>query len=135
MTFEEYCVKRKQPDWEWHLVVDNNYARNLQKIHPLQQKATESICEYASAHSEIKKIIIFGSSTSYLCNSYSDLDIYVEWSEPYRDSEDEWKPFVVPFMKHLKSVTNNNGYDLVFDDEVITEMFRNSINKGVVVYE
>ena len=135
MTFEEYCIKRKQPEWEWHLVVDNRYANNLCKIHPLQQKATERICEYATNHSELKKIIIFGSSTTYLCNSCSDLDVYVEWSRPYRDEEDNWEPFVTAFMKYLREVTNSNGYDLIFEDEVVTDRFRENIMKGVVVYE
>lgn len=92
---------------------------NSDKIHPLKQKKVASIIEQAKGIPEIKRIIIFGSSTSRRCIPDSDLDVYFELSKKVSLSN-----IIVDDV--LDKWTN---YD-------VDERFLEEIEKtGVVVYE
>ena len=51
---------------------------NINRIHPLKQKAADRIFRAASKYDEIKRIFIFGSAASARCNVDSDLDICID---------------------------------------------------------
>ena len=139
MTIEEYDKLRRLPEWRWWLVTPNQYAKDLCRIHPLKQRQVEEICKAAASNAEVKRVIIFGSSTTYLCNSCSDLDICIEWKDgPYVDAISyDWKPEVVGMAKVISEVTRNlGGYDLMFWDELDGARVEIAVKeKGVVVYE
>lgn len=93
--------------------------KNAARIFPTQQKDVCEIIKRYSADSNVKKLIVFGSSITSACNPWSDIDIYVEMEEnknlpPSGVREvavDVWTNFTVD--KHLYS----------------------EIKKGVTVYE
>lgn len=138
MTFDEYCEARKLPDWRWWLVTDNEYAKQLNRIHPLKQKQVELICKEAMANTLVDEIIIFGSSTTYLCNSCSDLDVCLKWKEsPYENEDYDWKPEVKKIVRLIHEVTRGlGGCDILFWDEVEGSRVETSVKeRGVIVYE
>lgn len=139
MTSKEYDRLRKLPSWRYRLVTENIYAKELNRIHPLKQRQVEAICKVASENKTIKRVIVFGSATTYLCSSYSDLDICIECVDgPYVDEiEYDLKIDVINFMKFAKEITRDtNGYDLMFWEELDGAIVEKSIKeKGIVVYE
>lgn len=50
--------------------------KNVELIFPTQQKDVYNFIELNKEH--CKKIVIFGSSVTSLCNPWSDIDVYVE---------------------------------------------------------
>lgn len=140
LTLDEIYEMSKSDSWNWWLITENVYAKNLRKIHPLKQRQVELLCKEARRLCSrlLNKIIIFGSSTSYLCNSCSDLDICFDWKEdPFDESGLYFREEVLSLFKILKDITKDcNGYDMVFWSEVKDSRLGNIINrKGVIVYE
>lgn len=139
MTLDEYDRLRRLPEWRWNLVTPIVHCKELRRIHPLKQRQVEALCEYARTNKEIKRIIIFGSATTYLCNSCSDLDVCIEWvNSPYVDEiHYDLRPEVIDTMKFLKQTNKDtNGYDLMFWEELDgAPVEKNIKEKGVVVYE
>lgn len=77
---EEFCDISKldrEPQTKFHIINKKRFLNN-NKIHPLQQNNVEQIIEELKKYVEVKKIIVFGSSTKETCNYESDVDIYAE---------------------------------------------------------
>lgn len=60
---------------------ENSMFPAIRQIHPLMQKPVSELIDYCRELRTVDKIIVFGSSIRRDCNSYSDLDIYVEGSD------------------------------------------------------
>lgn len=63
--------------WDFDIVCNHHFL-NCNKIHPLKQRDVAAIVDSASQDQHIKRLVIFGSATTFSCNSYSDIDLYVE---------------------------------------------------------
>ena len=63
--------------WDFGVVCKQHFL-NCNQIHPLKQRDVASIVECAKNDKNIKRLLIFGSATRFDCNSYSDIDLFVE---------------------------------------------------------
>lgn len=91
----------------------------IEHVHPLQQRKVRELVDHFSENSDIKRVILFGSSVEMNCNIDSDIDIYIE-SDCYDDLLK--KAFHFPI-------------DCITPD-MLSDVLRKEISrKGVVVYE
>ena len=88
--------------------------KNVEHIFPTQQRDVSTIVAKAKLDSNIKEIIIFGSSVTSACNPWSDIDVYFDLEEdkplPYfgiSTGLDAWTNFLVD--KHLMSEIKEKG--------------------------
>jgi predicted nucleotidyltransferase len=102
----------------WNVV--SSSFMNVEHIFPTQQKDIADIIAKSKECKEISKIIIFGSSVTWLCNPWSDIDIYFEL-ESNR---------MLPSFGISDTVLDKwTNFDV--DEELLNEI----MTKGVVVYE
>lgn len=95
--------------------------KNINHIFPTQQADVARMIDVCKEIPNIKKIIVFGSSVTPLCNPWSDIDIYFETQEE---------------MPRFPSIASNTAVfdkwdNFSVDDELMDEINR----KGVIVYE
>lgn len=86
----------------WNIVSEPFW--NAMFIFPTQQKDVYKLVEQCRADSNVQKCIIFGSSVTEECHSWSDIDVYFEIKEDIgrlpsvKDAEapfDKWTNFTV----------------------------------------
>lgn len=58
-------------------ITEDDIFYNIDRIHPLMQKPVSELVRYCSKVPGVRCVVIFGSSVTDHCNSYSDLDAYV----------------------------------------------------------
>ena len=51
---------------------------NANRVHPLMQNRIEVLIQTLHKDRNIKRLILYGSSLEFRCNSNSDIDIYIE---------------------------------------------------------
>lgn len=93
--------------------------KNIEHIHPIQQKNIEDILEALKQYDSVKKVVVFGSSITYKCNYDSDIDLYVELSKD----------------ENVKSYSIETPVDFWTNFNVPSAMLEEIKNKGVVVYD
>lgn len=125
---------RKSKNWRFNKIVDDTAFLSVNKIHPLKQKIVAEIVDAAKKDSEVKRIIIFGSSTRYDCNTESDLDICIDWYDDCYDKDGVLKPFTANMRKHISMVTKGNA-DVVNYSYLDGTLIKDAVKEGVVVYE
>lgn len=136
--YDKWAKMLRDPNFRWQLVTENIYAKELNRIHPLKQRQVEAICSLAKQNPIVKKITIFGSSTSYKCNCCSDLDLCIEWSKCiYINECGDWDSEATLVYKAIKDICRDtNGCDILFLEEVVNKPIGLRIEKeGVIVYE
>lgn len=107
--------------WKVNRWVKNPY-RNVEHIHPLMQDDVERILDQLRLCPCVKRVTVFGSSTTTACNPWSDIDIFVEGCLEH---------FPHPKLRVA------SGID-VLDDEAVEcdpDFIRKVKRDGVVVYE
>jgi predicted nucleotidyltransferase len=134
MTTEEYLVARKSKNWKFNSVVDNSSFSNVNKIHPIKQRIVKDIVNNARNDNNVKRIIIFGSSTRYDCDVTSDLDICIDWKYDCYDDMGVLKPFTKNMRKAISLATKGKA-DVVNYDYLDGTDVEQSVKEGVVVYE
>lgn len=134
MTTQEYLTARKSKNWKFNSVVDNASFKNVNRIHPLKQNVVKDIVAVARDDQNVKKIIIFGSSTRYDCDITSDLDICVDWKEDCYDAEGILMPFTRNMRKAISYITKGRA-DVVNYGYLEGTVVENAVKEGVVVYE
>lgn len=134
MNTQEYLRLRKLPDWKFSFIVDRDSFKNVNRIHPLKQKLVKEIVSEAKDDAEVKRIIVFGSSTRYDCDINSDLDICIDWKSPCYDEDGVLKPFTRNMRKVISKITKGFA-DVVNYDYLDGTDIADAVNKGVVVYE
>lgn len=95
--------------------------KNINLIFPTKQKDVRKMIEVCKKDKNIRKIIIFGSSTTSLCTPWSDIDIYFEFKK---------EPNSYP------STGSNNAVFDKWDNFTVDDRLLDEIKKtGVVVFE
>ncbi len=52
--------------------------QNANRVHPLMQARVEKLMDCMPKDPNISRMVLFGSSLEFRCNSNSDIDIYIE---------------------------------------------------------
>lgn len=95
--------------------------KNINRIFPTQQADIAKMIDVCKKIPNIRKIIIFGSSVTPLCNPWSDIDIYFETQEE---------------MKRFPSIASHTAVFDKWDNYSVDDNLMDEINRtGVVVYE
>lgn len=63
--------------WDFPVMEQVNF-KYANRIHPLMQKRVALLLDALSVDTNIKRIILFGSSLEFRCDSHSDIDLYIE---------------------------------------------------------
>lgn len=79
---------------------------NVDRIHPLKQKEVGEIISCLSKDDNVLYIVIFGSSADFSCNSYSDIDVYVQLRD--KDKVLKMKPNVKSEVDYIYNLDENN---------------------------
>ena len=109
-------------------IVSNNDYFDISRIHPLKQKTINKIYEVVKNDQRIKKVIIFGSSTTIRCNKDSDIDIAIELINNTNEIKND-------ISEKIQEITNYNS-DIIWLDKIkVNTKIYNNINKGVTIYE
>lgn len=134
MTPQEYIRRRKLPDWKFSEIVSADSFTNVNKIHPLKQKAVKEIVAAAREDPAVRRLIVFGSSIRYDCDNTSDLDICIDWVKACYDNDGVLCPFTVNMRNTISRVTKG-GADVVNYDYIDDTFVESAVRNGVVVYE
>ena len=134
MITEEYLIARKSKNWRFNRVVDPSSFKNVNRIHPIKQKAVRDIVAVAKDDIQVKKIIIFGSSTRFDCDVTSDLDICIDWQDDCYDEDGVLKPFTGNMRKAISSITKGRA-DVVNMGYLDGTVVEDAVKEGVIVYE
>lgn len=95
---------------------------NVEYIHPLKQDTINRLLQYFKKDTNIKTVIIFGSSVDFSCNSYSDLDICLERYDADRN-----------FKIYLEDMDEET--DIVYMDSIGDRLKSEIEEKGIVVFD
>ena len=134
MTTEEYLSARKSEDWKFNKVVKDDAFLSVNRIHPIKQRIVGDIVSAARDDKNVKRIIIFGSSTRYDCDITSDLDICIDWFNNCYDEDGVLRPFTGNMRKVISKTTKGRA-DVVNYDYLDGTDVKDAVNRGVVVYE
>ena len=109
-------------------VIVNNDNYQVSRIHPLKQSIINEIYDIVSNDSRIKKVYLFGSSTTIRCNRSSDVDLAIELNIDDNETKNQ-------ISETIQNITNYNC-DVLWLNNINKEttIFKN-IEKGIVLYE
>ena len=63
----------------WDFPVKDGVSFKLaNRVHPLMQAGVEKVLQEISRDRNVRRLVLFGSALEFRCNSYSDLDLYIE---------------------------------------------------------
>lgn len=104
--------------YKYHICINQPF-KNCERIFPNQQKYIKEILDSLQQDSNIKKVIVFGSSLKPTCHIDSDIDIYLELIKKEKVN--------FPYI--------NKPYDY-WNNFTVDQNLKNEISKtGVIVYE
>lgn len=73
----------RSTDTMWDFpVMDGVTFPNANRIHPLMQHRVEKILLGIRRDQNVHRLILYGSSLEFHCNSASDIDLYIEKYDP-----------------------------------------------------
>lgn len=109
-------------DYMWDFVVlDGVDFQDCNRVHPLMQKRVQTILQNLSQDTNVKKIVLFGSSIEFRCNSYSDIDLYIE---KYNHDKPLEKDYEI-----------DCEVDLIFDLNPSSRLYQEIDKKGLLLFE
>ena len=121
MTAKETVNMRTFP-----VVVDTK-CKTISRIYPLKQAEVASIYDAVQGFDIVKKVYVFGSSTTGRCHVGSDLDICIE-----ADTSDGMKVF--DLQKEIGDICNWNC-DIVMYGSIGNRLKNTVQQEGVIIYE
>lgn len=134
MTTEEYLVARTKKNWHFNRVIQEDAFLSVNHIHPIKQRMVKDIVDVARLDSNVKRIIIYGSSIRYDCDITSDLDICIDWTNDCYDADGVLKPFTQNMRKTISQVTKGHA-DVVNYSYLKGTIVEEAVKEGVTVYE
>nr|WP_302601034.1 nucleotidyltransferase domain-containing protein [uncultured Acetatifactor sp.] len=66
--------------WDFPVMEGVSFQK-ANRVHPLMQARVEKLIYHFYQDENIRKMVLFGSSLDFRCNSYSDIDLYLEKKE------------------------------------------------------
>lgn len=95
--------------------------KNANRVHPLMQSKVEQLVQTISKDKNVRRIVLYGSSLEFRCNSNSDIDLYIE-----KDDKDK-KLEPLPVLDCEVDIVTN----LPLDSRLYQEIDR----KGLLLFE
>ena len=106
--------------WDFEIMDGINFKFS-NHVHPLMQKRVQNLLQNLSNDMNVKKIVLFGSSLEFRCNSNSDIDLYVE----KEDVE-------VPLSANLDI---DCEVDIVTNLDKDSNLYKEIMRKGLLLFE
>lgn len=63
--------------WDFPIMEGISFS-NANRVHPLMQGRVEKLLQELEKDQNIHRVVLFGSSLQFRCNSFSDIDLYIE---------------------------------------------------------
>ena len=123
VSTEMFIAQMQSPGFRYKVNIENPACDCLGLIHPFKHKIVDDIVREASKYDCIKRVFVFGSSTTWYCHEFSDLDIAI-------DSTCD-----VPEFCNFVSIRTEGNCDMLYTRNIIDFDLLCNIKKGVVVYE
>ena len=95
--------------------------KKANRVHPLMQLRVEKLIHSFYKDENIKKLVLFGSSLEFRCDSYSDIDLYIEKYD--REKKLEYVPEL------------DCEVDIVTDLPPDSRLYQEIEDKGLVLFE
>lgn len=108
-------------------IVVKSECKELGRIYPLKQKEAAEIYEIAAQFPFVKRVFVFGSSTTGRCHIDSDLDICID-----ADTDDGMQIFQL--QKAIGDLCNWNC-DIVMYSNIGNRLKDTIKREGVILYE
>ncbi|WP_244324689.1 nucleotidyltransferase domain-containing protein [Sporofaciens musculi] len=70
-------MKQTKDMWDFP-VMEGIAFPDANRVHPLMQGRVEKLIYELAKDQNIRRVVLFGSSLEFRCNSASDMDIYIE---------------------------------------------------------
>lgn len=104
------------------IVKDGVDFPNAEFIHPLKQLDGQILYEELLADENIVLFVVFGSAVDFRCNSYSDMDIYLE-----RKDREVYHKFSYEFKTEL---------DVLYDiDDKESGIWKSIDRDGIIIFD
>lgn len=124
------------------------YADNLDSINPIRRDEVNRICKYLALNDKaiVRRLVVFGSSTTDKATGASDVDITVEFFAPETRCGDDGQTYYArpennSFLSWAREVTLECGMSLVDIDNLRTfptqyfDGIQEAVENGITVYE
>ena len=134
MTTNEYLNRRKAKEWRFSTVIAADSFSGVNRIHPLKQREVKEIVDAARRDENVRRIVIFGSSTRFDCNEGSDLDICIDWSKDCYDADGVLLPFTRNMRRAISAATKGKA-DVLNYAYLDGTSVKEAVQEGVLVYE
>lgn len=95
--------------------------KNATLVHPLMQIEVQSLIDQLSEDLTVNKVIVFGSSVTLHCNSFSDLDVLVQRT----DYNVKLNPYPICDV----------ALDLLFQNDLGESILKEIQETGVLVFD
>jgi len=123
-SWENYCNSHI---FIFPIIVDSDF-KDINRIHPLKQKAIAAIHDAIEDDADIKQAIVFGSSTNLKCNLQSDIDLYISLQTPSNEEMNR----VLDKIDSAEGYTYH--YDVIWGHRLNkTDKICQQIRKGVLL--
>lgn len=73
--------------WDFPLMEGITF-QNANRVHPLMQGRMEKLIRELEKDTNIRRLILYGSSLEFRCDSASDIDLYIEKCDPEKKLND-----------------------------------------------
>ena len=67
---------------QWKICIDEPF-KNCERIYPIQQRKVRELLDDLTQDPAVKRVVVFGSSTTQRCHQGSDVDVYVEMTNDH----------------------------------------------------
>lgn len=109
-------------DYMWDFDILNGVDfPHCNRVHPLMQRRIQMILNKLKEDSNIKTVVLFGSSLEFRCSSYSDIDLYIEKYDHEKKVESDWDI--------------DCEVDLLMDLDHSSNLYREIDKKGLLLFE
>ncbi len=94
---------------------------NANRVHPLMQTRVDKLIQILSKDKNVRRIVLYGSSLEFRCNSNSDIDLYIE-----KDDKD----------KKLERIPDLDcEVDIITNLSVESRLYQEIDRKGLLLFE
>lgn len=106
--------------WDFPVMEGVSFEK-ANRVHPLMQARVEKLIHHFHQDKNISKMVLFGSSLDFRCDSFSDIDLYLE------KHEKEKKLWQLPEL--------DCEVDIITDLSLDSSLYREIDKTGLLLFE